>query len=354
MSKEMKVLFLTKRRGSYGYLSSGLFNSVRFIVDMLNSMGIEAKMVDCVDANSIDKEVHDYRPTHVIIEAFWCVPSKFEVLKKLHPRVKWVVRDHSDFPFMETEGMAIEWMFEYLKYGVTVAANKYETAKELGRVLGKPVAYLPNYYPVTRRTTSMPSNGGEIHIGCFGAIRPLKNQLLQAIAAIRFAETHGKRLKFYINTGRVEACGDRILKNIRALFRNTKHELIELPWLKHHQFIHLLESYIDMSMQVSFSETFNLVTGDAVNLDIPIVVSSEVFWASPQCMTDPNDIEAIVKTMGNVLHNPPLVRQNKENLAREGERAKAAWIDFLTGRRRELTWTECCLGWCFKRFRRVE
>ena len=348
----MRVLFITKRRGSYGYLSSGLFNSVRFIVEMLNSMGVESKMVDVADNNSIDKEVHNYRPTHVIIEAFWVVPEKFKVLKKLHPRVKWIVRDHSDFPFMETEGMAIEWMFEYLKYGVTIGANKYETAKELERILGKPVAYLPNYYPVTRRTSSMPSNRGEIHIGCFGAIRPLKNQLLQAIAAIRFAETHGKRLKFYINIGRVEACGDRILKNIRALFRNTKHELIELPWLKHHEFIHLLESTIDLSMQVSFSETFNIVSADAVNLDIPIVVSSEVFWAAPGSMTNPNDVEAIVKTMAEVMHNSPLVRQNKENLIREGQKAKVAWGDFLTGRRRELTWTECCLGWCFKRFRR--
>ena len=361
--KEPKVLLITKQRGPYAYTSSGLRNSVGFICEMLNNMGIDAKTVDVVDNNAIDKEVYDYRPSHVIIEAFWVVPKKFKVLKKLHPDVKWIVRDHSDFPFMETEGVAIRWMFEYVKQGITIGCNKRSTALELGRLLDTKVAYLPNYYPVTHEPQDeeplepmhQPIHSREINIGCFGAIRPLKNQLVQAIAAIRYADAHNKRLTFYVNSGRVESCGDQVVKNLRALFGHVGrgHILCEVPWLEHDAFIFLLKSKIDLSMQVSLSETFNIVTADAVNCCVPVVVSPEVWWVSPKCMvSETTNIEAIVKKIEDVLsYKEWTVRRNKELLVIEGAQAMTAWGNFLKNRKPEMTWAACLLGWCFKRFR---
>src|ERR1700686_515277 len=105
----MKVLFILKKNsygysGSYGYGMSGLLNSAQFIVDMLNDNGVEAKLEIVNDNNDIDREVHKYKPDVVVVEALWVVPEKFDVLRKLHPRVKWIVRSHSDFPFLATEG----------------------------------------------------------------------------------------------------------------------------------------------------------------------------------------------------------------------------------------------------------
>ena len=34
-----------------------------------------------VDNNGIDKEITEYKPTHVFIEGLWVVPEKFDVLK---------------------------------------------------------------------------------------------------------------------------------------------------------------------------------------------------------------------------------------------------------------------------------
>ena len=50
----MKVLFILKKNsygysGSYGYGASGLLNSARFIVDMLNDNGVEAKLATVTD-----------------------------------------------------------------------------------------------------------------------------------------------------------------------------------------------------------------------------------------------------------------------------------------------------------------
>ena len=62
-------------------LSSGLLNSAKFVCDMLfDELGYESKLVQVADNNDIDREVTQYKPTHVIIEAYWVVPEKFEIL----------------------------------------------------------------------------------------------------------------------------------------------------------------------------------------------------------------------------------------------------------------------------------
>lgn len=338
---KVRVLFITKRRGAYGYQSSGLRNSVNFICEMLNDSGISAHSVDVIDNNDIDREVTKYRPKCVIIEALWVVPGKFDVLKKLHPKVKWVMRIHSDIPFLANEGTAIKWLFEYARHGITITSNSTETAKVVSAMVGKPVAVLPNYYPIFphhRRPThddypyctNRVADRGHINIGCFGAIRPLKNQLSQAIAAIEFAKRNHKHLRFYINTGRVEMCGGQILKNLRNLFDNTEHELVELKWLPHEKFTDLLRTEIDLGMQVSFSETYNIVAADMTACNVPIVVSNEIYWAHPKCMADPTSVDDILKVMGHVCKNREVyIKLNKELLIVENRGTLALWKRFL-------------------------
>jgi hypothetical protein len=127
-----KVLFICKRRidswskdqpyAVEGF-SSGLYNSANFVVKMLNDAGTEAKLIDVIDNNCIDREVTKYKPTHVIIEAYWVVPEKFDVLIKLHPDVEWIVRNHSETPFAANEGIIIDWSFGYIERGVKLSCN---------------------------------------------------------------------------------------------------------------------------------------------------------------------------------------------------------------------------------------
>ena len=122
--KKNKMLFILKKRNNYGDLpgvygysiSSGLFNSANFMKTMMEENGYETKIVEVVDNNGIDKEVHLFKPDYVIIEALWVVPEKFEVLHKLHPNVKWIIRIHSETPFLSNEGVGIGWISEYPKY----------------------------------------------------------------------------------------------------------------------------------------------------------------------------------------------------------------------------------------------
>lgn len=343
-----RLLFLLKHRESpWGhsgsYLSSGLRNSVHFIVEMLDLMGIDAKMVECRDNNQIDKEVTAYRPTHAIIEAFWVVPDKLDILKTLHPAVSWLVRNHSETPFLANEGMATSWIAGYLQRSVEIACNSPRALSDMqviGRDYGFPnlISYAPNYYPVhtvngpRHLRPKPPCADDTVRVGCFGAIRPLKNHLLQAVAAIRYAQTLGKKLEFHVNGTRVEGSGQPILNNLRGLFANAKRAtLVESPWLEHDQFLVLLKQ-MDICLQVSFSETFNIVSADAAPTT-PLVVSSEVSWLGSYAYADPTDANSVAHQMLHIHSQDRTARLNRQwaDLNAYCEKTKAVWWDRFGG-----------------------
>ena len=79
----MKILFILKKRYYHAtnINSYGLINSATEIANFLETLpGINTKVVKVVDGNSIDKEVHDYRPDIVIIEALWVTGDKLKEL----------------------------------------------------------------------------------------------------------------------------------------------------------------------------------------------------------------------------------------------------------------------------------
>jgi hypothetical protein len=263
-------------------------------------------MVVVNDNNDIDREVTLHKPTHVIIEALWVVPSKFEVLSKLHPNVKWVIRLHSEIPFLANEGMAMNWIAEYSKFdNIIISCNSPQTNKDiefyLTHKLGvtKKVEFLPNFYPQNYKTKSFNRKSDIINVGCFGAVRPLKNHLIQAIAAIKFADKIGKKLHFHINSDRVEQKGEPILNNLIATFEQLNHKghkLIHHDWSVREQFIELC-STMDIGIQVSFNETFNIVGADIVSQGVPLVSSPEIPWVSKLFITRQTNTDDIVDSL---------------------------------------------------------
>lgn len=338
------VLFILKHRqssGGYGYnsFSSGLHNSARFVNEMLNANGIESHLVIVRDNNDIDREVTKYKPTHVIVEALWVVPEKFAVLQKLHPSVKWIVRGHSEIPFLANEGIAVEWIKEYVTYkNVYVASNSPSSVNDIKKiifavdpVLQSKVIYLPNWYPVPENLCLTKTDKKDsINIGCFGAIRPLKNQLIQALAAVDYGRQSGQEVIFHINGTRREQYGDTVLKNIRALFQGTKYKLVEHPWMTHGGFLKVLKQ-MDVSMCVSFSESFCIVAADTVISGVPLVCSKEVNWSSPQSQVFPTSSDDITKAIFAVTGNKKnsILSANFLSLKSFINKSQGIWLRYL-------------------------
>ena len=158
-----KVLFILKRREDFNALvhshiglSTGLYNSAKFMDDMLQDKGIESFLEVAIDNNCIDRLVNKHKPTHVIIEALWVVPTKFVILQKLHPNVTWIIRIHSEMPFMAGEGPAMDWLGDYSRFkNIIIACNAPRMFRETKLYLqhlnqwdnataSERVIYLPN------------------------------------------------------------------------------------------------------------------------------------------------------------------------------------------------------------------
>ena len=148
-----RLLFICKRRPARYGASYGLLNSCRFLCNALHSMGEESKLVEVIDNNGIDREIHNYNPTHAFIEALWVVPLKFEELIPLHPNVQWYVRLHSNTPFIANEGIAIEWIKKYdelqKKYhNFHISVNSKKIQNDLLLSLNIESVYAPNIYAI--------------------------------------------------------------------------------------------------------------------------------------------------------------------------------------------------------------
>jgi hypothetical protein len=324
----MSVLFILKRREDFNAvmhshvgLSTGLYNSAKFIDDMLQANGVTSNLEVAIDNNCIDRLVKKHNPEFVIIEALWVVPTKFAILQKLHPKVKWIIRLHSEMPFMAGEGMAMDWVGDYSAFkNVIIACNAPRMKREIDFFLKHKhncseetaksrVIYLPNFYPQNYIHKPFNRDKEHIDIACFGAIRPLKNHLVQAFAAVEFANQIGKKLRFHVNAGRIEMNGSPVINNLKGFFQQiykTGDQLVNHQWRPREEFLKLCAE-MDMGLQCNFSETFNIVGADLISQGIPLISNSkEIPWAIEEYCASPVDGESIIRALHKSYEEPEL------------------------------------------------
>lgn len=179
--------------------------------------------------------------------------------------------------------------------------------------------------------TSMVSNSKQyLFIGCFGATRPFKNQLEQAAGALIAAKELNRRLVYFINGSRVEYNGEGILRNIRALFTHQPDaELVEIEWMSHDEFIRIVGS-MDVNLQVSYTETFNIVAADSVTAGVPVIGSSEIDWLPAISWADPNNAYDMADKIKLALRFPKMVNYlQKRGLKKYNQKAFTEWNKFL-------------------------
>ena len=355
-----RTLFLLKRREDYSQdpsysgsyqIATGMFNSSKFVVDELQAAGREAQLGLVVDGNSIDAAVMAYNPTHVIIEGLWVVPSKFAELMSLgrHKNAhngagrKWIVRLHSEIPFIATEGIAMGWEAEYAKLGVIIAPNAPRAHQQVlwhiqnlvdATLPDTPenlVPYLPNCFPTNFEPINLQaldtSAKTTIDIGCFGAFRPLKNHLQQAFVAARYAKSIGKQLRFHIN-GRMDAGGQAPMKNTIQMLESVGAEVVEHGWEDRETFLESLRN-VDVLFQMSMTETFNIVAADAILVGTPVLASNEINWLYP-LYADPQDVDDALQKLSILMSSKAFfVKGSRTGLKRYAKNSVKAWLNYL-------------------------
>ena len=337
----MRILFVLKDRfyNKSHSKSYGLINSSKQVAEFLEKIGNECKIVQVVDGNAIDKEIYEYKPHMVIIEALWVTGHKMKELINIprYKHIKWVVRIHSDIGFLSAETLGLKYVNDYINLGkdnLFISCNNLAFNYHLSQTLQYPFVYLPNIIDIKFKQHSFQYKN-YMDVACFGSLRILKNQCYQAMCAIDAANRLGKILRFHItvdvNIDHKTETFNPVLKNLEELFQDSKHELIKHYWLENDDF-HLLIRKMDIGLQVSYTESFNIVTADFVNQGVPIVVSDAIKWMPWFFKTSTVMYEETIKKIIQIykMRKWSILRWwARRNLVIYNENAKLDWIKFM-------------------------
>jgi len=342
-----KVIFILEKdhNETHEGLSSTLYYASTFVHEMLRNSGLDSDLKIFANTDTINSLIAIHRPDYVIIDPIWINPLLLSYLCNMHPNIKWIGRIHCEIQFLASIHNSIKQIADYSNFkNVILGLNSPRAMREISIYLKlknkwtvnevkDKVIYLPNFYPQIYNTKKINKNKEHIDIGCFGAIRLLKNHVIQIISAVEFADQIGKKLRFHVNASRIEMENDNIAINIKTLFEqlhNAGHEMINHEWQPREEFLKLCNE-MDIGMQVSISETFNIVAADLISQGVPIVGSiGEIPWAIPEFSASYSDSKDITKKL-HLAYNRPLenVQAHQASLKSYTDETIKIWKEYF-------------------------
>lgn len=274
--------------------------------------------------------------THAIIQAPWLDVNSLGSLLFEFPQVKFAVICHSQIGFLQVEAGAVKLIREYLmlqdeSINFSFASNSKRFKDFVKKAYNSACAYLPNMYELERPSKGKKKRQNDsslLRIGSFGAIRLLKNHSTAAAAALELARKRGVDLEFWMSTQREEH-GKGVLQMIQNLFAGLNWaKIVENPWQSWAAFRHTV-GHMDLNMQISATETFNLVSADSVAEGVPIVGSESIEWLPNNWVAKIDDIGDVVRIGNNLLNDSDAAEDGQAALAAYMVEATAAWLGWI-------------------------
>lgn len=315
----------------------GIGNTCRNIGNFLKQKGFIVEIWPIAGGDVLfDKLKIDGAVTHLVVAAPF-IPTDW-VLKicRTFPKIKFAITSHSNVGFLQAETNAIRLMRAYAELAVTehnffAGANNIRLQIAFEVCYGRYLTLLPNLYdlvstPIHRNNTSL---GGTLRIGSFGALRVQKNFTSAAWAALAIARIMRKQLEYYVNVGRTDNNGNIVLEAIKAsLSQLPGVTLKETSWDGALEFRRLL-STMHLTIQPSYTETFSMVTADAISEKVPVVVSEAVEWAPRSWIADCDDVDDIARVGRSLLLDPHASEDGYRSLIKYNNVAYSHWCNFL-------------------------
>lgn len=306
--------------------TSGVATSTKILAELLSDRVAYTAVAGIASLDDVDHLITLHNPTHIIIETLWLDPSDLIPVTNKYSQIHWSVRDHSDSCFRVLEPNAFSWIYRYLDAGIVVIGNSLRSFTDI-RLMAiaagydpRLVLYGPNVYNVPHPSffdDYEDKDHSTIDIGCFSAVRLMKNHITQALAAISTSRYLDVPLRFHINSYEIPGYVDPILNNLVALFEPIPQcTLVRHGWLNREDFLSLMGT-MDLCSQVSFTETFNIVTADAMAQRIPVITSSEVPWIGSYAYREPTDIGDISSGYLEILLQT--VNERRTRIRRQAE-----------------------------------
>ena len=253
--------------------------------------------VDLVYAIDGYKEEHGEPLTHVIISAPWLSVHDIRALVEHFPYIRFVILSHSNVGFLQADFEGVRLLRHYIQISreysnLSVGGNSERFVDWLRETFHREAVLLPNLYPLTRTAMKpVPELNRTIKIGAFGAVRPQKNFMTAAAAAISIQRKLNLPVEFHMSTGGEEE-GNFTNLAIEQMLERSHVTLIRHPWRYWDDFIEVVGS-MDLLIQVSYTESFNMITADGINAGVPSVVSPAISWAPVMWTADPDNAKEV-------------------------------------------------------------
>lgn len=224
--------------------------------------------------------------THLVVSAPWIPTQIVAQFVADNPEVQLAINCHSNVGFLQADTNAVSLLRDYMaiernSFNFHLAGNSTRLCDWIKECFAVDCKFLPNLYYLDHLSASPrpPYKGGTIRIGMFGAVRPLKNMMTGAAAALEIARSLREPLELWMCSGRSEGGGQGVFSSIQAMYKGLPGvELKENPWSPWPIFRRVVAN-MHILLQVSTSESFNMVTADGVAEGVATVVSEAITWA---------------------------------------------------------------------------
>lgn len=281
-------------------------------------------------------------PTHIVVSAPWLSTETLRGLCVTYPNLGLGVNCHSNVGFLQADANGVRLLREYMQletacWNFRLSGNSLRLCEWVKDSYRANCAYLPNLYWMNGEMPRYNIWGGHglIRIGAFGALRPLKNFMSAAAAALEIAAVSHADLEFWVNGGRMEGGGDTVYRAIVEMFRNVPFAQLKTvtwqPWPVFRDTVH----HMNLLIQPSYSESFCMVVADGVAVGVPSVVSDAIEWAPNHWKADVDDVFSIARTGRNLLHDPHAVSDGWNALQENNHTGTRAWQSYLSGKRED-------------------
>ncbi len=226
-----------------------------------------------------------------------------EIIKKLNklgirPSILWCSTLGQSEMTWKAELEPLNKIFELLKKGairyLLVPEKTYESLRFINNV-----EYLPHPLDLSTPLKFKEINLWGKNIDLFMEARPGKN-VLQQLAAQKYTKS-----AFRLHTN---IRNDTVL----SIARKLNLSFIQYPWLAEKEYYGLIKA-MDLSLQVTWTESFNYAVCERMILGIPTLVSSEIFLVSKDAflkkylvVKTPDSPSVIAKKIDFLFHNQSL------------------------------------------------
>jgi len=274
--------------------------------------------------------------THLVISAPWIPTAIVAQFLADNPEVQLAINCHSNVGFLQADTNAVALIRDYMAiersaHNFTLAGNSTRFCQWIEECFAVTCQFLPNLYYLDRLSGSPrpPYRSGTLRIGMFGAVRPLKNMMTGAAAALEIARSLREPLELWMCSGRAEGGGQTVLSAIQAMYKNLPGvTLLENPWAPWPQFRQRVAN-MHILLQPSTSESFNMVTADGIAEGVATVVSEAITWAPPHWKASIDDALDVARVGRALLFDPKAPADGMAALRGYVAQGVVAWKGWL-------------------------